>query len=182
MKMLYHLKKEEDFPVGAFVQEAEAMSAFTTRAVNKYALELTGEMFSRLLTVVSGLGKYDYFFVDAGNYWSRENLAILGCADCVVMITGEDGRRQLRCLKELEEMLAARAGAENVLRVRNFSGDGDDADPEDGTVAVSRDDAAFVRMGGYIRLDLSGNYGLEIAQVARGIRGICNGYGTEKNG
>lgn len=182
VKLLYHLKKEYDFPMGSFVQEAEGISVFVTHAVNKYAMELTGEMFNRLLAEVNRTGSYDYLFVDAGNYWSRENLAVLGCADCVVVVSGEKRRGHIKYLNELEEMLIARAGAENVLRVMNFADDTDEDAPEGGSYAVSREDAAFVRMGGYVRIDLSGNYGLEIAQVAKGIRGICNGYGTEKDG
>lgn len=175
-KLMFHLLKEKEFPLRSFVQEAEGIDVFRTAAINRSAAEMTGELFDRLLAAVERQGTYDYFFVDAGNFWSREAMEMLGRGDCVVLVSGDEGGKPLKYAEKLAAEVERRAGADSVLRVLNFFDDEKMAAEETERLClVSRDEDAFVRMGGRMRIDLSGNYGLDIALAARKIRGICNG-------
>ena len=182
LKLLYHLTREDDFPIESFIEEEEGLFSFATRAMNKYAMEIDDVLFNRLLGIVEKLGKYDYVIVDAGNCWSRSRLKILEPADCVVLVS-KDHKGGKFAYEDSARAEIARYAGDDLLEVVNFAPDDDDADnigwddpeSEAHAMVLSENGQAFIPMGGRVRIDLKGNYGLEIAAIAKKIVEVCNG-------
>ncbi|TDP57463.1 hypothetical protein [Aminicella lysinilytica] len=189
LRLLYHLTRDDDFPVERFIDEDDGIFAFATGAMNKYAMEMDDISFGRLLRIVEEQGKYDYIIVDVGNYWSRSNLKILEPADCVILVSKDHRGGEFAYEKRVRAEIERYSG-DDLLKVLNFVDEGEYYDgktdwetPEDGDdeIILSKDDKAFITMGGRVRIDLKGNYGLEIATIAKKIIEVCNGSGNKGN-
>lgn len=175
VRLLYHLHRDEDFPLESFIGESEFVDSFMTGVINKYALEMDGVMFNRLLKAVERLGRYDYFIVDVGNFLHRTNLKLLEAADCLVLLCREEAGQRPAYMDRIYEEIEQRTG-KSLIKVVNF------ADEYDEGLGISVDHSAFVKMGGRVKIDINGNYGLEVAAVAREIAGVCNGRNAHEAG
>ena len=171
MKLLFHLERSDEVPLKAFIREGEGVDLLMTNAWNQHVQDLTEERMERLLSQIDDLGCYRYVLLDIGNHLSRQNMERIRTCDCLVLVTPySEGQKQV-VVQQAEDVLRNLADC-SITVVNRGQGY---ADQEDAPFYIAEEENAFVRMNGFIRHDLRGEYGLDCARLVKELEEQCNG-------
>ena len=125
---------------------------------------------SQLLKKVDGLGEYDYLLLDIGSHLSRENKTVLENSNLVVFVHRWQNHEPAAYYENISQAIRKKADGSKLLVIENFAGD-DWRQESDEEIWISKDPEAVQldQKEGVLNVDLSRNYGVEIAAIAKRI-------------
>lgn len=165
MKLLYYLDSGEDFPISAFINHEDEIDRISVPSVVSDIGDMDAVLFNRLLDRIELSGHYDYLIMDAGCDWNRRNLEIGNSSRMVIFMSEYESKAMTLAETARFEFLKNR-GTE-IMHIVNRCDP--EKNPKEGEFWISEDKRAFNRIGGRIRIDLGGNYGIEIAGITKEI-------------
>ena len=170
LKLLYYLKTGRDFPVSAFIARDDELDYLRTGVVNAHLDEIDSHTMETLLIRLREEGRYDFLIADVGGHLCRINKELLGQAELVFLFHSAripfPGKYREKISREIED----RTDEGKLVCVENFSEDRWDGEQHSAELFISRDyRAVSAEAGGRLVVDLSGNYGNEIAAIAERI-------------
>ncbi len=168
VRLLYHLKKDDDFPVHPFIQEGE-LDRIPAPVHNIYTDEIDPAAAHRLLSLLEHYGRYDYVITDIGTHWTRTNMGLVSSSDCTAAVRRAGAGRD-RFTPAALSLLREQAG--RSVTVANFAGD-DPGSIREGEIPVSSEPEAFIAMNGQIRIDLRHSYGMDAVALAKRLEEEC---------
>ena len=170
LKLLYYLDSGRDFPIDRFIVKGEELDWINTGIVNTCFSDLKPPLMTRLLKKVDGMGRYDYLLIDIGSHLSRENRTVLENTDWAVLIHRRQSWEPSSYFEAISREIRKKAGGAKVLFVRNFAAD-EWTEEICEEIWISRDPAAVQldEKEELLHIDLSRNYGIEIAAIAKRI-------------
>lgn len=170
LKLLYYLDTGKEFPLQHFITRGDDMDYVSTTAVNSYFNDMKPSLMNVFLKKVDLLGLYDYLFIDMGSCLSRQNRKLLENADLIITVHNGENETPPQYYEHISREILKNTVGTKALNIENFAGDDWREDVND-RLCISKDPKAvcFDETEGLLRIDLSGNYGMEVAAAAKKI-------------
>lgn len=170
LKLLYYIDTGKDFPLESFITKEEEFDYINTGVMNAYFNDIKPALMSQLLKKVDGLGEYDYLLLDIGSHLSRENKTVLENSNLVIFVHRWQNHEPAAYYENISQAIRKKADGSKLLVIENFAGD-DWRQESDEEIWISKDPEAVQldQKEGVLNVDLSRNYGVEIAAIAKRI-------------
>lgn len=170
LKLLYYIDTGKDFPLDSFITKEEEFDYINTGVMNAYFNDIKPALMSQFLKKVDGLGEYDYLLLDIGSHLSRENKTVLENSNLVVFVHRWQNHEPAAYYGNISQAIRKKADGSKLLVIENFAGD-DWHQESDEEIWISKDTEAVQldQKEGILNVDLSRNYGVEIAAIAKRI-------------
>lgn len=158
------------FSLAPYISESGLSDHLAVGSLSRYAEEFSEVTIDCLLFLISEMHRYDYILFDLGSVLYGLSARLFLSSDFSIFV--KDGRRTgFSSEREAEMRFQKRAG--NMMTVVNFQ------EGETDLMSISDSPMNFVSMGGKIRIQVKGNYGLETAEIAKRIHnGSRSGNGA----
>lgn len=170
LKLLYYLDTGKKFPLESFISRGEEMDYINTDVINAYFNDIKPALMTQFLKKVDELGRYDYLMFDMSSHFSRENRRIMENCDLVVFIHRWHNKEPTAYYEAVSQEVRKNAGGLRFLTIVNFAGDDWPAETcEAMWISEDRKALRLDKKEGVFEIDLSKNYGIEIAAIAKRI-------------
>ena len=170
VSLLYHLKAQDDVPLGKFISSSEGVDHFRGQSNNRLVAEMTVSDLKRLIQMIDEMGDYEFVIFDVGTNLGSLAKFLFERADVHVVVRQKNG------FDEEPQRGGENPGADDtgkVIRVTDLNEevlDGDsDQDKDD--VLLTYDPDAFVRSENRVKIDIRGRYGRDVSHLAEKIIG-----------
>lgn len=170
LKLIYYLDTGKDFPLQHFITKTDGLDYINTTVINSHFNDMKPSLMDVFLKKVDDMGVYDYLFIDMGSYLSRYNKKILENADLIALVHHWENKEPQAYYDRISGEILKKAEGARTLHIQNFAGDDWHVEMQD-QLWISKDPGAvqFDDTEGQLLIDLSRNYGIEIATVAKKI-------------
>jgi len=118
LSLLYYLDQGKDFPLESFIRKDSYIDYIDTRLSNPYFDEFHFSQMHRLLKKIDDLGRYTCLILDMGNHLSRCNKKLLGNAEEIFLVAGNQERISASFFSEVKKLLGSLTDGRVIKTIR----------------------------------------------------------------
>ena len=174
--LILRLNSGKDFPIGGHIKSRSTFDYLSSQIFCNFAYDFNEVLIRNLIEKISALGKYDIIIMDFGNFVIRENIKLLSDSDVWILMRRSDLSKLNSFCMQAENRLIKEVMNDNLIICvnRDRASKNDSLDAEEDVHRIPWQPESFIRMGGRVKLNLNGAYGLECAALSNKIWGLCN--------